>query len=230
MRSDKTLLATPQQALWDYLDTLLQEIPADLPEPVSEAEIQDRDPHALEQELLPSPSPLDPAVSQPAMAPAARELVPVWAENDFQALLFKVGKLTLAVPLITLHSVLNWPETGVTPMPGQPDWCLGLIRYRDNNVRIADTGALVIPADRQTLREGSQAKHILIVDTGRWGLACDAIGSVITLTKDDVRWRRATSSRPWLAGTLPEQLCALLDIEALAGVLDSSHAPPAVQE
>lgn len=227
----KKLLATPQQALWDYLDTLLQEIPKDFPPDGPQAEVQDWDPQALEsaEPVKNAPAPvqapahIEPAAAQPELreAPAAAT-TPVWAQNDFQALLFSVGKLTLAVPLLTLHSVLDWPEEGVTPMPHQPSWCLGLMRYRERNARIVDTGKLVIPPDRQALRSGEPAQHILIVGDGRWGLACDAIGSVVTLSEKGVRWRKGGRNRPWLAGTVLEHLCALLDTDALAQMLDIS--------
>jgi purine-binding chemotaxis protein CheW len=223
----KKLLAAPQQALWDYLDTLLQEIPKDPPASEAQAEVQDWDPEALEParpiRSVPAPAPARivqaEAPPEPCEMPAA-VATPAWARNDFQALLFSVGKLTLAVPLLTLHSVLDWPEDGVTPMPHQPGWCLGLFRYRERNVRIIDTGKLVIPPDRQTLRSDEPARHILIVGDGRWGLACDAIGSVVTLSEEGVRWRKADRSRPWLAGTVLEHLCALLDTDALAHMLD----------
>lgn len=227
MMSREKRLAAPQQALWDYLDTLLQEIPTDLPPSETSSEVQDWDPKALESAKAAPEMPVqaptsaeETAVAPPLpVAPAAAK-IPAWAQNDFQALLFSVGKLTLAVPLLTLHSVLNWPEGSVTPMPHQPDWCLGLLRYRERNVRIVDTAKLVIPSDRETLLPVEPAQHILIVGDGQWGLACDAIGSVVSLSKDSVRWRKASrSNRPWLAGTVLEHLCALLDTEALAHML-----------
>lgn len=253
MPVEEKLLA-PQQALWNYLDALLREIPPSLPET---DEIQEWDPAALEPAapageapprpvvererpravhrqpvVAPTPQPA-PAVpepaAEPAAAPAAAEppaaLTPEWAETEFQALLFSVGGLTLAVPLVTLNSVVPWPEGGVTPMPNQPAWCFGLMNYRDRNVRVVDTGTMVIPPDRQELRPTEPPRHILVVGDGGWGLACSAIGNVVRLAPQDVRWRRGGGRRPWLAGTVLGHLCALLDTDAFARMLaDSGRA------
>lgn len=242
-----TLLAAPQEALWNYLDALLQEIPQDQPEP---DEIQDWDPAAMApaQVALVAPAPVrvaepesEPEVvlePEPVVAEAeplvieAAEAVdqlpetiqqeqPDWATGEFQALLFSVGGLTLAVPLVTLHSVLPWPEEGVTPMPNQPAWCVGLMRYREQNVRIVDTGTMVIPSDRAELKPEEEPQHILIVGDGKWGLACNAIGSVVKLMPNDVRWRSG-GQRPWLAGTVLSHLCALIDTQAFAHMLTAA--------
>jgi purine-binding chemotaxis protein CheW len=36
-----------------------------------------------------------------------------------------------------------------------------------------------------------------------------------------VRWRTAQGKRPWLAGTISARLCALLDTDALAQILEA---------
>jgi len=248
------VLVAQQEAIWNYLDALLQEIPEDLDAaPVTE-EIQEWDPAALAVvetpavsvvvEAEPEPVMLDPepdvveasvalaepesvavvepnaAVTQPepvVVAPVAEEVPPGWSKPEFQALLFKVGALNLAVPLIKLHSVIPWPEEGIAAMPNQPSWCYGLLRYRDQNVRIIDTAELVLPPDKR--REPIEPKHVLIVGDGRWGLACSSIGEVLRLEPDEVKWRTAEGRRRWLAGTVVGHLCALLDTEAFADML-----------
>ena len=62
--------------------------------------------------------------------------------------------------------------------------------------------------------------HILLVDDYSWGLACDEIGDVIWLSSDDVKWRKNKQQRPWLAGTAIEQMCALMDTEVFADMLN----------
>lgn len=243
------LLVSQQQALWDYLDALLREIPEDYPEAPAAAadqEIQDWDPTALAADAGPKPgqAPLEapeaPLLEPPREAPpqpveeeaeatptappvgegeSPADGPPAWSRPQFQALLFKVDGLTLAVPLVKLHSVIPWPEDGVTAMPNQPRWCFGLLRYREQNVRIVDTGTLVIPEDKRASMEPEQPKHILVVGDGRWGLACSAIGDVIKLAPTEVKWRGGQGRRPWLAGTVLGHLCALLDTEAFAEML-----------
>jgi len=60
---------------------------------------------------------------------------------------------------------------------------------------------------------------IILMDEGKWGLACDDIGEVITLQNTDVRWRTAEGRRTWLAGTVSDRLCALLDTDSLSKML-----------
>src|SRR5690606_2732180 len=125
--------------------------------------------------------PAEPKIAPPIASPpqAERPLAPrerlAWAQADFQALLFSVGGLSLAVPLVTLHSVLPWPEQGISTMPNQPAWCYGLLRYRERNVRVVNTAAMVIPPDRAELMPTDPPRHLLVVDDGRWALACSAI-------------------------------------------------------
>src|SRR5690606_15264011 len=52
---------------------------------------------------------------------------PEWAQQRFECLLFSVAGLKLAVPLVCLggiHAVQNADE--LTPLPGMPDWFVGL--------------------------------------------------------------------------------------------------------
>jgi purine-binding chemotaxis protein CheW len=160
---------------------------------------------------------------QPQTADAASDSgLPDWAEPDFQALLFQVARLNLAVPLVKLHSVVPWEDAAVSAMPNQPPWCHGVFRYRDRNVTVIDTGRLVLPDDRREELEAQEAEpeKILIVGDGRWGLACRTVGEVVRLTPDEVKWRSGGGKRPWLAGTVLGRLCALMDTEAFAAMLE----------
>jgi len=254
MSKPKELLLEQREALWGYLDALLQEIPEEpdtlvvemaeasepppvepAPEPVAPLtakvvplvrEVEPDVPAApvIEPERTVVQTAEPEAAAQPLEeVESAPEGVPAWAETQFQALLFKVDKLTLAVPLVKLHSVIPWSDK-IAPLPNQPAWCHGLLRYREQNVQIVDTGRMVIPADRRDKLEPQPPKHILIVGDGRWGLACSELGDVIRLEPDEVKWRSSRSRRPWLAGTVLAHLCALMDTEAFAGMLANEKA------
>jgi len=150
-------------------------------------------------------------------------LVPDWAENDCEALIFKVGGfLTLATPLVELSTILTWREDALTPMPGRSEWFLGLLKVRNRQVKVIDIAKFVIPKNhkaRAGLEKTSRFKHIIIVGDGEFGLACDELGEVIKVLTDGVRWRTDRSSRPWLAGTVVEQMCALLDMDVFCQML-----------
>ena len=149
--------------------------------------------------------------------------MPEWAEQRFQCLLFKVSGLSLAVPLVKLNSVIAWDEN-ITETPNQTDWYLGLIQHLQKQVKVIDTALLVLPENRRdALKQASADRlgHILLVDDYKWGLACDSIGDVVWLTKDEVKWRQNKQTRPWLAGTSLQHLCALMDTEVFANMLNN---------
>ncbi len=192
-------------------------------------------PQQLPPVALPEPAlktPLTPPVvslprsGAPALATpdAATEVLrPDWATEAFQILLFKVAGLGLAVPLIELNGIVEWTDA-VTPLPGHADFYLGLLQHRDCSVPVVDPARLVLPAQQfaaltQDPRE--RVRRIVLIDEGRWGLACDQVSEVITVKPEQVRWRGRRTQRRWLAGTVIDHMCALLDTQAFARLLES---------
>ena len=202
-RSD-TLLEQ-QLALGAYLDALLTDtvVPAEqphvAPQPKPDAQVE----VALQ-------------VAEPEPVPAA-DGVPEWAETRFQALLFEVAGLTLAVPLEKLKGVVP-NEQGLTEMPGHSALFLGITPYQGVQSKVVDTARFVLPSDRVNKLEddiSERSGHLVVIDEGRWALACSKIGDVIELESAQVKWRTAAGKRRWLAGTVIDQMCALLDIDEL---------------
>ncbi|HSH29072.1 MAG TPA: chemotaxis protein CheW [Thiohalobacter sp.] len=225
---EQLVMLDQQLALGAYLNALLT--PAPEAQPVPEPE----PPPAL-VETMPEPAPIVAPVSDalPVAAPGsapdpdpvpppAAAVQPDWAEGEFQCLLFQVAGLTLAVPLARLSGVLPWDDEGVTAMPNHSAWFLGLREHQGLRARLIDVAAVVLPADKYaSLAPADSARlgNVVMIDDNRWGLACDAVGEVITLKQDAVKWRTEMSRRPWLAGTVIEHMCALLDTDALARML-----------
>ena len=144
------------------------------------------------------------------------------ANEVVEYLLFKVaGFLTLSVPLARLNGIMKW-NGELTPIPGHADWFLGLVSNRGQQVKVIDIAKFVIPENhksRQAVEAEREFKHLLLVDGGRFGLACDELGQVLKLTSDKIRWRPDRSNRPWLAGTIIEQMSALLDVDSFTEML-----------
>jgi purine-binding chemotaxis protein CheW len=140
-----------------------------------------------------------------------------WREARFQALLFEVAGLTLAVPLVKLKGVVP-AANGLTPMPGHSPLFLGVVPYQGQQCKVVDTARFVLPDDRAAaLSEdcAERSAHLVVIDEGRWALACNRIGDVVELETDAVKWRDANGKRLWLAGTVIERMCALLDVDQL---------------
>lgn len=148
--------------------------------------------------------------------------VPEWANQPFQILLFDVAGLKLAVPLMELSGVIEWTDS-VTEMPGHADFYMGILQHLGNKIAVIDTARMVLPKNKveefASDNPRDRVKHIVLIDDYRWGLACDKIGDVITLDPDEVRWRTSKTSRSWLAGTVIEHMCALLNSEGFAAML-----------
>ncbi|HHH43643.1 MAG TPA: chemotaxis protein CheW [Gammaproteobacteria bacterium] len=203
--SGKPQLLDPQLALGAYLDVMLQARP-----PVQEA--------AASPSAVAAPAEEQPVVTVP---PAAERHVPAWATTRFQVQLFEVAGITLAVPLVKLKGVVP-NDQGLTPLPGHSPLFLGVVPYQGVNARVVDTARFILPQDRAARLDADVAArsvHLVMIDEGRWALACNAIGEVVELEANKVKWRGANSRRAWLAGTLIDRMCALLDIDALTETL-----------
>lgn len=142
---------------------------------------------------------------------------PRWAQETFEVLLFKVSGLTLAVPLMSLGQIQPLTDE-LTPLFGQADWFMGLQPTPAGKVRTVNTAKFVMP-ERYDPAFVDTAKYVISINGVPWGLAVDTVEQPISLDPDDVKWRSARTQRPWLAGTVKAQMCALLDIPMMGKLL-----------
>lgn len=242
-----TQVADPTSAIASYLDELLHTATdtagQDQPEPpkpvarectrvapppasvvarpIPEPKVETRKPVAPVAEKAPQVErPLDDekkAVdipSPPASEPPGR---PEWSDKPFECLIFTVAGLQLAVPLILLGAIHRIEEP-VKPIPGSPRWYMGIRPDRDHNLRVVDTAEWIM-AGRAPANARDNYRFVIRLDSSEWGLACDDVAQSFTLKPDEVRWRTARSKRPWLAGTVIDHMCALIDVKTMADLL-----------
>lgn len=173
----------------------------------------------------PTPIPVPPEEPENTVAQSP---APDWIGQELQAMLFKVAGLTLAVPLVDLNGVVEWNEERVTTMPGHADFYLGLMSHLNRQIPVVDTARLVLPENKRKLLAGEDPRQritrVVLINDGRYGLACDEVNEVVTLKADAVRWRSERTQRRWLAGTVIEHMCALVDATAFAELL-ANRAP-----
>ncbi len=151
---------------------------------------------------------------------------PQWAQSRFDVLLFKVSGLTLAVPLISLGQIQPLTDE-LTPLFGQADWFMGFQPTAAGKIRTVNTAKFVMP-ERYDPSFLETAKYVMSINGVPWGLAVDSVNQPITLMPEDVKWRSDRSKRPWLAGTVKDHMCALLDIPRIGQILieaDKNFAP-----
>lgn len=235
-----TKLADPASAIASYLDELLhtatdtslrEEIRA--PEPVPEMKPEPEPAPIQKPVSRPRPAPRVAVPAQPVRAPEAVVAVapppepepapetsvtrPEWSERPFECLIFTVAGLQLAVPLVLLGAI-HRIEEDIRPIPGSPRWYMGIRPGSNQNLRVVDTAEWIM-AGRVPANARDNYRFVIRLDNSEWGLACDDVAQSFTLSPDDVRWRTARSKRPWLAGTVIEQMCALVDVRTMANLL-----------
>lgn len=219
-KADKKLtqVASASSAIASYLDELLHTATGTAVDEIRvEPEVSTSEPVPPE----PEPETSIGVESAPAPAPASAEQEPPgrpdWSHQPFECLIFTVAGLKLAVPLILLGAI-HCIEEPVKPLPGSPKWYMGMRPDRGHNLRVVDSAEWIM-AGRAPPDARHHYKFIIRLDKSEWGLACDDVAQSFTLKPGEVRWRTARSKRPWLAGTVIDHMCALIDARSMADLL-----------
>lgn len=245
---DFKLKTRPQLALESYLDALLQEATAEeLPEPIlvlepaqvtqaplDEFQLAVLEEQARDAQVVVPIVPLSVVAAQAVVEPVVEVHLPpsitpptvrgderpAWAAEPFECLLFDVAGLTLAVPLVCLGSIYSLEGQELTPLFGQPEWFLGILPSQAGNLKVLDTARWVMPDRyRDDFRQGLQ--YVISVQGYEWGLAVHQVSRSLRLDPNEIKWRSHRGQRPWLAGTVIEHMCALLDVAELAELIAS---------
>ncbi|HCS63246.1 MAG TPA: chemotaxis protein CheW, partial [Cellvibrio sp.] len=95
---------------------------------------------------------------------------------------------------------------------------MGLQPTPAGKIRTVNTAKFVMP-ERYDENFLKTARYVVSINGVPWGLAVDSVNQPITLMPDDVKWRSDRSKRPWLAGTVKDHMCALLDIPRIGQML-----------
>jgi len=154
---------------------------------------------------------------QDPLAAVASSGIPGWAEAPFQILMFRVCGVNLAVPLNELDGIARWNGKS-TPIPGQPDWQIGLFLHEQKKISLVDLTSLIMP-ERAATENEETARYLLLVGGARWGLLCNSIQRPGLVRADNIRWSRNREKRPWSYGIIIENLTVLLNIDALLMML-----------
>jgi purine-binding chemotaxis protein CheW len=198
-----------------------REAPVVAEPPVAKAEPAPVEPPAVEAPISVSVEEQAVATAAPAApAPWLANGRPAWAQRPFECLLFRVGGLGLAAPLAELGSIYKLDPAALTTIFGQAPWFMGLLPVKGYNVRTID-GAQVVMPERYTPDLREQYRFVITLHGSDWGLAVDAVADSIILQPDDVRWRSQRGKRPWLAGTVVDRMCALLDVAQLVWMFEN---------
>jgi len=143
-------------------------------------------------------------------------VMPHYAQEEFSALFFKVGNLMLAVPLTDLSRTIKF-EGNLTKIPQQPIWFMGLKEDQGVKLGILNMAYLVQGKTRAGTRNYQEQalKNIILTEDGQWGFACDEVLSIAKISPDKVRWRTNRDKKPWLVGTIIDELVVIVDLNQL---------------
>jgi hypothetical protein len=169
---------------------------------------------------------------------------PAWGRENFRCLAFNVSGLKLAVPVQFVDSMQPLDLISVATSSSETSLSKGeaslskgeasllkgeasssnplilgqmkLDRGEDAQpfCAVLDTARLVMP-ERYDNGMQESYRYILTLKNCDWSIAVDSIGGEIGLTPQNVRWRSEHTRREWLAGTVVDKMCALIDIDLL---------------
>jgi purine-binding chemotaxis protein CheW len=147
-----------------------------------------------------------------------------WSSQGVECLIFSVCGLKLAVPLLFLGGVHEVTRDQVKSLVGQPRWYLGMVHTHENNLQVIDTASLIMPERKQHLAEQG-FKYLIQLEKTPWAIACQSIDDTVRLGASEIKWRGERGKRTWLAGTVIERMCALVDVNGLLHHVDMSCKP-----
>lgn len=147
-----------------------------------------------------------------------------WSSQGVECLVFSLCGLKLAVPLLYLGGVHEVLPEEVKPLMGQPKWYLGMVHTGEQNLQVIDTANFIMPEREQNLA-GKGFKYLIQLEKTPWAIACQSIDDTVRLEASEIKWRGDRGKRSWLAGTVIEKMCALVDVSGLLQRVESSCKP-----
>lgn len=157
---------------------------------------------------------------QERMDAKLRAINSAWKNVDlgqqFQALFFLAQGVRFAVPLIDLGGIFECEK--ITQLFGKPSWFMGITDVRGAKINIVDTLRWVMPEIGES---PDKYPYLIALGTSPWAIGCDVLEGNRSLSADQVKWREIPGSRPWLAGIVTSDKCALLHVNALISLFDA---------
>lgn len=147
-----------------------------------------------------------------------------WSNQGVECLIFNVCGLSLAVPLLFLGGVYEVEKDDIKPLIGQPKWYLGMLHTDEGNLQVIDTANFIMP-ERQCNLANDGFKYLIRLEKTPWAIACQSIDDTVRLEASEIKWRGERGKRTWLAGTVIEKMCALVDVSGLLQRVEMNSKP-----
>lgn len=203
-------LQAEQQVEQQRIATLLKQVPQQPPQTVPAETVTEEIQAPLQQAEQTVTNEVKPVAS------CEHKAAP---QQPFQALLFEVAGLTLAVPLTELGGIHQTEKVG--SIIGKPSWFMGVMLSRNEKINVVNTAQWVMPEKyTESMESDLDYQYLVMLGTSHWGLGCENLIDTMDLHPDQIKWRQTRSKRPWLAGVVKEKMCALLDVAELIRLLE----------
>ena len=201
------------------------------PEPEPEVAVAAAEPMvAVQPEVAPVVAPVVTTTKQKILSPQElaqermreklRAISVEWKNVDlgeqFQVLFFLVQGVRFAVPLIDLGGIFECDK--ITQLFGKPSWFMGITDIRGSKINIVDTLRWVMPEIGDS---PDKYPYLIALGKSQWSIGCDVLEGNRTLTSSQVKWREIPGNRPWLAGIVTSEKCALLHVSALIALFEA---------
>lgn len=135
--------------------------------------------------------------------------------EEFQVLFFLVKGIRFAVPLVNLGGIFQCDK--VTPLFGKPDWFQGIADIRGRKMNVVDTLKWV----KSDAPSSDKYEYMISLDKTLWSIGCDVLEGNRILNRENITWRQTAGNRPWLAGIVKKEMCALLHVKALIKMFEN---------
>ena len=156
---------------------------------------------------VPAPAPIPTFTSAPPID-APNMLADAGSGTSIKCFVFIVAGLKLALPLARVTQIVDFSECRSA---AAGSLLLGELVQNGHTVPVLDSARIMLPDRALT----PSYQWLVIIDHGSYALACDSVEPNMDVAHDAVRWRTHFTKRRWLAGTLMQQRCALLDADEI---------------
>ena len=145
--------------------------------------------------------------------------IPAWGQQPFKCLTVKLSDKKLMIPAMSV-SYIERINKKIIRLPVEAEAFRGVVTMRERSVAIIDlhklisgNGVAYYQSDKNV--EKCHVEYVIAMEGGSYALACDEIGEMIELYPEDVRWNKASFNNPMFAGIVPDQLCAIINIDTV---------------
>ena len=148
-----------------------------------------------------------------------QSLIPLWGQKQFECLLVKSAGMKIIIPAMSVAYIENVNKK-IPRLSLDTEAFHGVITLREQSVAVIDLFSLIAGntsfGDEGSMQHNTHyIDHVIVMENGKYALACDDVSQMMRLNPEDVRWNRASFNNPMFIGVVTEHLCPIINIDNL---------------